>query len=65
MTVLDDLEGFDAYWSGVKYNVLQLGFVFFFFPSFFGWVYVFWGGKLVDAYFILWVITHYDFILLL
>ena len=32
MTVLDDLEGFDAYWSGVKYNVLQLGFVFFFSP---------------------------------
>ena len=31
MTVLDDLEGFDAYWSGVKYNVPQLGFVFSFF----------------------------------
>lgn len=53
--------------TGQALNTMSLSWdlSFFFFSSFFGWVYVFWGGNLVDTYFVLWVITHYDFILLL
>lgn len=37
--------------TGQALNTMSLSWDFvFFFSSFFGWVYVFWGGKLVDTY---------------